>query len=60
MKKILVSVCILLIVLWGKAELRDLFYSISEETKMIIGIGYLLGILMFPLAIWFKTRPKWL
>ena len=61
MKKILVSVCILLIALWRKAELRDLFNSVPEETKEIIAIGYLLGLaILFPLAVWFKTRPKWL
>ena len=59
MKEILAGICILAVCLWKKAELRTLFDSVPDDTKIIIGVAFLLVIVVgYPILVFYRMKPK--
>jgi len=59
MKEILAGICILAACLWKKAELRTLFDSVPDDTKIIIGVAFLLGVVIgYPVLVFYRMKPK--
>jgi len=59
MKEILAGICILTVCLWKKAELRTLFDSVPDDTKLVIGVAFLLGVVIwYPMITFYRMKPK--